>query len=401
MQSSPARNATACGEHSPAHQSRRPDVTVDSPFVPEPVGQSGLPEELVELVPVLCWDLVADICDPLLHTRGILISSPKGSPDRPEQTRRAIRLRRAPRCRNRRAGDIRQGRGTRTRPVPSHPPRRATLRARAGVVPGLKELQGGRILPDCGNEALELGRPARGHRGRAAHETEQLGAGKPGPVLDVREKVPSRDHRRARELEVLRHHRRSGGPGTACQMRDHSSSERVSGSTAWSLRCARRSKPACKSRPTREAAPARASSGRPPRLAETVRALLRPGRVRSWCRQSPFTYAISSPSMSIRNNGPCGSLPLAAFGMGICPVTRAGRGKCTGSSAQNPGPGGSRTSFSVAYVPVTGDLPLDRVSDLLPRLRNYVPGRKERQGCKFTRAEATWTPGLGLVRRRL
>ena len=73
----------ASGKGGAPHEARGPDVAVDAALVAEAVGEAGLAEQLVELVPVRGGDLGADFGNAGVDVRGGLGFSGNGDADGP------------------------------------------------------------------------------------------------------------------------------------------------------------------------------------------------------------------------------------------------------------------------------------------------------------------------------
>ena len=175
----PGGKTTTGGQHGPPHQARGPDVAVDPALVAKPVGEPGLAQKLVELG-------AGAVRGPGCGRRP---SGPRPPRPRcpsptlrsgwPGAGRRATRGRRARRCRIRRGVGTRRSRGSRTRPLPLTSEGAQRIEHLGGVVARLEEFERSGVVPDGGDQPLELGGPAGGHGRRARRRPSSSAGGSP------------------------------------------------------------------------------------------------------------------------------------------------------------------------------------------------------------------------------
>src|SRR5262249_46067179 len=80
-----AGKAATTSKYSPPHNPGSPDITVDPALVANPVGQSGLPEQLIELSPTPFWNAHAYPDDPFFDVRRFTAFSRRSDTDRPKE----------------------------------------------------------------------------------------------------------------------------------------------------------------------------------------------------------------------------------------------------------------------------------------------------------------------------
>src|SRR5258706_15250949 len=201
------------------HEARRPDVAVDATLVAEAVGEASLAEQFVKLVLVRRRNLAANLGYASIDVRGGLSFSGDGYADSSEECIRQFEGRglgyveavdEAVADQIKVAGDSRACfAAVRTQP-------REYLR---GVAVSFEDVPGRRVLGKRLLQSLHLVGPTRGHHGRTAHQSQQLGRWQARPVPNVCKEVSGRQHGTSGEAHVLCDHRRMV-VATACQIGD-------------------------------------------------------------------------------------------------------------------------------------------------------------------------------------
>ena len=224
----------------------------------------------------------------------------------------------------------------------------------------------GRVVAAIADQRFQLVGAAGRHRRRAAHEAEQLGGRDARPFADVGEEVAGRDHRAGGVAHVLRDHRRvvvAAAPEVRGQL---VVGERV-GIDGLDLAVLARSRPACASSSHSRSCSRHSFPARPRRRARSAAGSPLGDRLHLVVRE-----AVDVPALEpVEEQAVVGlkSLVPRLNGSGCISVQYrvTGRGKCTGSWFQLPGPGASKPWRAVARV--------RHVSSPLRRwCRSCVPG---------------------------
>ena len=221
-----------------------------------------------------------------------------GDPDRAEQRVGHLERRRARRCRSRRAGGCRRGRGSppplrRSRPAAS----RSCASTSAGIAVGLRAAPSPRGRRRSSSARSSSSEPPADTAAGPRSSPRSSACGTPVQAPDVREEVTGRDHRPGGEAHVLVDHRRVVVVA-AREVRRPARRRRASRDRRPGARGAWRWPPACAPRPTPAAARATASLRAPLRRAGTAGGSPPSGAGRTWLYAKPLTYALWRPSSS-------------------------------------------------------------------------------------------------------
>ena len=201
----------------------------------------------------------------------------------------------------------------------------------------------------------------------------------PGPVSDVGEEVTGRDHGRAGEPHVLGHHRRVVVAASRADRRPThrrtARRDRPPGAPDG-----RRSKPACTPRPTREAAPARASCEDLLGPLEAGRDVLLRRRLIMVVGEAVHVRhldavdehpVVAAKSLAPRLQGP---------GMGLRPIAGHRAGKMHGVLRPRARAREARKRARRLSLCSSWRSPIDQGPDPAPRPWNYVPSANKGKG---------------------